>query len=964
MRTEEKKHEKLAELAGSYLPEWHFTEREPEPGSVLAMLVDDMLEESRERYGEVLHKHKIQYLNLFDKLKEEPVESAKSYVRFTPVAGMEEPVYIARGTRLLASDPESGQEMAFETTHGITTTSAALERIYSAGRAEDRIVKLFDAETDGAPENRAFSAFDISGDNCSEHVLLLAFDHAFDMMEDFEVGLRFSVAEQQDMGKLIGIMTKESVKYSILERSKDKDNSGEIVPRLFDSVEARDGVIWLGMKEYQPERTDALGREQYVITVRAQRLAEAEINGAELVYSDDALAVDDVLCGGIAQGVASFKPFGSPLELYSSCELECAGALSRKGSLVRMSFNLDFETLEQRLPEVAEETNYKIVMTKERPTPKTAVPDIKPDYVLIEYLSDQNAWKRLLKDEHTALLFNGSERGDMSIEFICPEDMADWVEGACRLRIRLMRADNLFAMPSDQHVPVISDLSFSYSYMENPLPPDRACTENNFEFEDITDKLRRRVTSRLFYNSELAERAMYFGFSANPKGSPLSLYFEVENDQDSPLDYAVEYLGQNGFSPVQTSDGTSGMLYSGAVLALVPSDAGRKKLFGYDGWWLRFACRNRPEELVSLPGVHGVITNMAKVENVRKLTQVFYVDNPEGVIALQLGEKNLLSMRVFVNEAAEGEGVSENWVEWTKRTHADERGRVCDMDLADGAVTFPRNVFSSYPLMEGNAAVRVEYQAYQGAKANVGPGAINTSAESLAYISEVSNPIAAYGGYDGYNEGTASSFISNLLRTRGRAVSNRDYFDIIKQVSGGVCQIKCVSGVDRFGEPADDVITVALLIDEYEKGSHIFSSVKDAIREKLMATSSIIPLGKTLVLSQPHFIKCSVRIWLRCSDMENVYELQSQTNEDIRKFIDPLSGGFDGKGWTIGVMPTPRQLLAYLKMQRPGIVIDHIAMAARVGASEFAVDDDIYSRIKSPFAMAVNGEHTIYVTTE
>jgi len=961
MRTEEKKHEKLAQLAGSYLPEWHFTEKDPEPGSVLAMLVDDMLEESRRRYGEVLHKHKIQYLNLFDKLKEEPVESAKSYVRFTPVVGMDEPVYVPRGTRLLASDEESGQEMVFETSHSITTTSAALERIISTGRASDRIIKLYDASVNGALEEKNFAAFDLSGDNCAEHVLLLAFDHAFDMMEDFEVGLRFSAAEKQDIDKLLEALTRESVKYSILETSKEKEHVGEVIPHIFDTVEVRDGVVWLGMQGYQPEKTDFMGRESYVVTVEAQQLEDAEVTGVELVFAESSIGVDEVLCGGIAQGSTNFHPFGSPLELYSSCEMECAPALSRKGSLVRMDFDLDFETLEQRLPEVVEETDYKIVMTKERPVPKTAVPDIKPDYVLIEYLSDQSAWKRLLKDEHTALLFNGSERGAMSIEFICPQDMADWAEDACRLRLRLMRADNLFAMPSNQHVPVISNLRFSYSYMEHPLLPDRACTRNNFELQDVTDRLHRKNTVPLFYNNEMAGRAMYFGFSANPQGSPLSLYFEVENDQDSPLDYTAECLGRGGFSPVQVSDGTCGMLYSGAMLLLVPADAQRRELFGYDGWWLRLVCRNKDAEMTSLPGVRGVYTNMAKVENVRTISQLFYIDNTSGVVNLQLDEKDLLSMRVFVNEAGEGD---ENWVEWTKRAHASQRGRFCDEDLAGGTVTFDRNIFSHYPLMEGNAAVRVEYQAYQGAKANVPAGAINTSAQSLSYISEVTNPIAAYGGYDGYNEETASSLISNMLRTRGRAVSNRDYFDIIKQVSNGVCQIKCVSGVDRFGQPADDVITVALLIDEYEKGSHIFSAVKDSIREKLLASSSIVPLGKTLVLSQPHFIKCSVRIWLRCSDMENVYELQSRTNKDICRFIDPLKGGFDGRGWTIGVLPTPHQLLAYLKMQRPGIVIDHIAMAAKVGTTECAVDDDIYTKIKNPFAMAVNGEHTIYVTTE
>ena len=64
-----KKYERLEELARSYVPEWHFTAENPDVGSVLAILVDDMLTQSSDRLFRALHKHRIQYLNLFDRLK-------------------------------------------------------------------------------------------------------------------------------------------------------------------------------------------------------------------------------------------------------------------------------------------------------------------------------------------------------------------------------------------------------------------------------------------------------------------------------------------------------------------------------------------------------------------------------------------------------------------------------------------------------------------------------------------------------------------------------------------------------------------------------------------------------------------------------------------------------------------------------------------------------------------------------
>jgi hypothetical protein len=254
----------------------------------------------------------------------------------------------------------------------------------------------------------------------------------------------------------------------------------------------------------------------------------------------------------------------------------------------------------------------------------------------------------------------------------------------------------------------------------------------------------------------------------------------------------------------------------------------------------------------------------------------------------------------------------------------------------------------------------VAYQSYRGSSANVGAGKISASLSSLRYIGGVTNPLPAYGGYDGYSEETSAAVISNMLRTRGRAVTRQDYFDIISQVSYGVRRVKCLSGRTAAGEPRDDLLTIAILIDEYEKGGHIFSGVKEAIREKLLRCSGLVPAGKTLILTQPRFVRMSARLWLECERMESAYDLQQMCGESIRAFIDPLRGGFDGGGWEIGVLPTPTQLVAFLKIRHPDVIAGKIVVTALYENREYTVDDTIGSQIASPFAMAVNGEHVVY----
>ena len=941
------RHAALASLARAYVPEWNFSQENPEPGSALAMLIDDMLGESEKRLSQAIHKYKIQYLNLFDRLKEEPVESAKSYVRFTQVSRMEQPVHVPKGTRLIAEDPQSYHRLIFETTYAITTTSANLISVCATDKNSDRIVRLLDQSSD-SEEARGFTAFGLEDDNEAEHRLLLGFDGAFDAMDGLSIGLRVEVPDAEQREQAISALLSEQVRFSMLEPDGERD---------FEKVERRGDLIWLTMPRYIPIKIDFKGKPRYVLSVRALSLCDITLSSIELVFSQEGLPADSVLCSDVAQNVGRFMPFGSPMEIFSDCTIECRPVFARAGAEVEMSFDLDFAVLEQKLPEVQNNPDYKIIMKRPVESPHVEPAEVKADYVLIEYLTE-NGWRLLLDDEHTAMLFNGSATGRVVIRFTLPRDIAP-DDGQGHLRLRLYKAEHLYTIPCVQYCPIISNLSFSFQYGNGCLLPDAAFTRNNFEEVEVTEHIRANRSFPLFYNRENHYPSMYLGFDENPQGMPLSLYFEVENDEDSPLQYTVEYLSPRGFEQMQVVDNTGGLLYSGTLLLPVPSDCRKLKLFDRECYWLRLVSRGPLPQ--TLPMIRKVLTNMVRVENKRSNTEYFYLTNPDAPLHITLAEQNLVSVAVYVNEEDNDDSREENWVRWNKRTGWDQRGRYCDIDLAAGTVSFTKNAFAPYPLKEGGPAVRVDYQSYQGSAANVEANTITTLAESIRGIASVTNPMPAFGGYDGYNEETAAAVISNMLRTRGRAVTERDYLDMILQVSYGVRRIRCLSGVNRLGELDDDAITVALLIDQYDKGSHIFSAVRETIRARLEQTGCILPLGKKLILTQPSFVRYSVRAWISCGPGQDMYELQLQTLEDIRAFIDPLTGGFDGNGWEIGALPTVKHLLAWLKLKRPGLNVTRIVMSARSRGREYAVDDEIVKTLHNPFAMAVNGEHTVYV---
>ena len=174
--------EKLKKLMNSYVPEFAYEPGASDPGSVLTDLCAEMIGTCEERYSRVLSKHRIQYLNLFDPLIQEPVSASRGYVQFQPVKGYEGMVPIPAGTSVIASHPDAG-ELLFETEHGITAVDTAPELMVVTDRSQDRIVR----KQYELGEPLSFTAFGVEGENLTEHKLYLCFDNLLEELTGLDL---------------------------------------------------------------------------------------------------------------------------------------------------------------------------------------------------------------------------------------------------------------------------------------------------------------------------------------------------------------------------------------------------------------------------------------------------------------------------------------------------------------------------------------------------------------------------------------------------------------------------------------------------------------------------------------------------------------------------------------------------------------------------------------------------------
>ena len=74
------------------------------------------------------------------------------------------------------------------------------------------------------------------------------------------------------------------------------------------------------------------------------------------------------------------------------------------------------------------------------------------------------------------------------MEFVCPDDIAEYGEGneSGRIRARLIRAENIYQMPAVYKCPFLSSMKLSYSYMEQLQTADYALLKNNFETDMLS----------------------------------------------------------------------------------------------------------------------------------------------------------------------------------------------------------------------------------------------------------------------------------------------------------------------------------------------------------------------------------------------------------------------------------------------------------------------------------------------
>jgi predicted phage baseplate assembly protein len=203
-----------------------------------------------------------------------------------------------------------------------------------------------------------------------------------------------------------------------------------------------------------------------------------------------------------------------------------------------------------------------------------------------------------------------------------------------------------------------------------------------------------------------------------------------------------------------------------------------------------------------------------------------------------------------------------------------------------------------------------------GAVGIVKGGTFTCFTRALSYIDSVTNPLPASGGADRESVEEAKARAPFTIKSRDRAVTSEDFEMLALRASTNLARAKCVP--DRTNRGA---VTLVLVPKAETK--------ENQLQQRLIPSNEILRfikrylderklVGTVLNVIKPRYKDLSVRVVLLRRTVGTSDRLRREIELKLRRFMHPLIGGRDGRGWEFG-RPVLKSDLVHLVEEVPGV---------------------------------------------
>lgn len=1005
-RTESDLRAQMAELAHSYTPEWAFDPDKPDIGSVIGLLFASQLAGNIRRLNQVVDKYHTEFINLLD-LSLKAALPAAGVAVFDMIPDTVAGVHIPRGVKLLAQG-EGDARVVFETQQDVFVTSARLTdlvgvsgpcgsihpirgdwrkepllpRRLSAADGIKEDASAADGGTDEAKPEFPIALFDYTGENIARGALLLYHSSLFDTAPGVSV-LVYAKEAVTGESMAAALCDADSYRWSYLS------------PEGLTPIAAKAGADGSVVLEKGGDNRHLLidGTEYAVLCVETVGMPPhtVDLRSIEVSSSCAPTAPDCVIHNDEQLDSRSCLPFGATASIFDECYIGHDRIFRQQGAGIELTFHLEYEDkLVDLLPQQVQE-ELKIIKRRPRPA-QLGRAETCVQRMALEYFNGRG-WYRLPCDSDWQTLFDSTHTGEVSIRFQCPEDWRESVMGGVEgrmIRLRVMQADNCFLQPCLHRMPRLRDMRLRYRYVGFRRLPQRVERICGTVREDITAAVQQRQPFTAFAPLPYPENALLLGFDRPFDGAPVSLFFDIEENihfARAPLQFY--YSAAGGFKRLRIVDGTHGMRQSGTVLFDPPEDFAPFPVEGRRRYWLRLTDEAGAfdRQACCHAVIRSILLNAIEIKNIETLPEKqLYIEAAVPNMAFPLDTDNILSAEVFVNEygaLTQGEmqsmlaeepdnvraeynllgEISAFFVRWTEvdsfdRSAPGERHYVIDRMLS--LLRFGDGVNVKIPRAQHGVAVTVRVQRCEGAGGNLPAGTVSSPYRNMMYIDRVYTPVATTAGSSLETVERARLRGTNLISGQDRLVSLSDFKRAVQSYSSVIEKVRCIPGHAPDGRKDARLISIAVMMRDYQQGSYSFHHMKKTLSAYLLSHCEATVSPDDLYLTEPSYITLSVDVWAETAQTDLAFQVQNALTARITAFLDPLGSG-SGKGWEIGSLPDEKQIGMMLRTAEVNALVRRFAVHARRVEPDGVHECSLSELPRSPFMIGVNGIHRVHI---
>lgn len=868
-----------------------------DPGSALIHIFSRFAGLVIDRLNQAPEKHFLAFLNMLG-VQLAPPQPARVPLSFTLAEGATRTAEVPPGAQVAAPPAEGEREaVLFETEEQLVLTPTRLVTVCVRESAAD---SFGDYSADGAAGS-AFPAF--TGDHRCPHHLYLAFDDELLLARPTQIALTIPTNDPAPFADLtLAWAYWNGSRWQTLARPDTQQAQLVITDPPLPQPSAVDGRTARWIRAELGSGRTASGAP---LRIQAIDAAFTFHGPPERCLADTQPADPNTV----------FSPFGAKPRTGAAFYLGSPATFARREATVTVTVTLD----------------------KEQP----AVPS--KDLKIVWEVLCRTGWQVAVagpEDEATKAQFNEAGEAHAVTLTVPPEVAPGSVGGVAGLwlRARIVAGNygeearytptDVSGMPG--HVPVpatfappqIIGLRLRWTV---PATPQACLAYNDFRYSELAAAGAEQDSTGD------ARPALYLGFDRILPNQPLTLYVAPALDGSPPSRLVWEYACNepSGWAIIDLRDETDGLSRRGLLKLIAPADWAPRRDFGQheERFWLR----TRPDtETPPRVELGRIITNTTWARQSRTVrNELLGSSTGQPDQRMHTSARPVLEgQQLDVREPAPIEATRdwsgrppEGWVQWQAVQDFYASGphdRHYVLNHLAGEVRFGDGRHGMVP-PTGRDNIRMTcYSTGGGRRGNQPPGAIRQFQTAVPYVESVINHEPAAGGADAETVERVKERGPTFLRHRDRAVTAEDFADLACAASPEVAHAQAVAAPGNAAGLVRLVIVPFADIPRPSPSPELVRRVEDYIRQRCAPAVTLEVVGPAW---DP--VSLEATVVLRPEHYHLAGTLLATIAEELARFLHPLSGGFDGRGWPFGRRPHDSDLYRLLTSVEG---VDHVTL--------------------------------------